>query len=217
VDAYANDLQTANHWEVTNLACSGATIARGLLGPQTVGGRTMPAQIDQPALRRASTIIVSVGANDVEWSSLLRVCAVSDSCDNNAVQAYFQQHLAAFSSTYLQLLNVLQILPDHPRILINLYYDPFTSSDACLSALGITAAKQHAMLSSLGALNSILSQGAHAASFASIQPDFSGHGLCSAAPWVQGVSANAPFHPTAPGELAIALADEHALNIAQVH
>ena len=45
----------------------------------------------------------------------------------------------------------------------------------------------------------------------SVRPDFSGHQLCDPAPYVQGLHDPAPFHPTAAGELDIALADEHAL------
>ncbi|HXP54367.1 MAG TPA: hypothetical protein VN847_05405, partial [Streptosporangiaceae bacterium] len=47
-----------------------------------------------------------------------------------------------------------------------------------------------------------------------VRPDFTGHALCDADPYVQGVGSPAPFHPTAAGELAIALADEQALRTA---
>ncbi len=211
IDSYAQDLATENAWQVTNLACSGATIADGLLAPQPVGGTDVPPQLSSAAVTRASTIIVSIGANDVRWSDILRVCAVSTNCDNRAELAYFQRHLARFSSDYLQLLSDLQVLPNHPRVLVNLYYAPFNDSDSCLARVGITASKQRAMLSSLSALNRILEDGARAASFTTAHPDFTGHGICSDEPWVQGPDAAAPFHPTAAGELAIALSDEHAL------
>lgn len=95
--------------------------------------------------------------------------------------------------------------------MINLYYDPFGDSVDCLSDLGVTVAKQQAMLSRLAALNEILRAGADAASFKTAAPNFAGHGLCSATPFVQGVDAKAPFHPTPGGEVAIALAVERAL------
>jgi hypothetical protein len=44
------------------------------------------------------------------------------------------------------------------------------------------------------------------------QPDFTGHELCTPQPYVQGLGAAAPFHPTALGQLAIALADQAALH-----
>ena len=63
----------------------------------------------------------------------------------------------------------------------------------------------------LHALNKVLAGGAQATSQISVQPDFTGHALCDPGPYVQGAKDPAPFHPTAAGQLAIALADEQAL------
>ncbi|WP_375486738.1 GDSL-type esterase/lipase family protein [uncultured Jatrophihabitans sp.] len=211
VDAYPVDLAQVRSLRVTSLACSGATIAAGILGPQTVGGRTLAPQIADPAVETASTVIVSVGANDVQWSEILRICAVSRNCDNAAEQAYFQSHLAQFSSQWLQLVTDLQQLPNHPRILVNLYYDPFGTDVGCLSKVHITDSKLRSMLSRLATLNSVLGHGADAAGFTTALPDFSGHGVGDDTPYVQGLDGKAPFHPTAAGGLAIALADVHAI------
>ncbi|TWP36375.1 GDSL-type esterase/lipase family protein [Leekyejoonella antrihumi] len=211
IDSYAIALARSSSTPVTNLACSGATTADGLLGPQKAGSLTVPAQLSRPAVAAATTVIVSIGANDVQWSTQLRICAVSVSCRNNADQAAFQQDLSQFSTNYLQLLSRLQALPKHPQVVINLYYDPFGDDVRCLSHLGVTTDKQQATLSKRTALNHVLQSGAQAASFQTASPDFSGHGLCSETPFVQGVKSAAPFHPTPAGELAIALADQHAL------
>jgi lysophospholipase L1-like esterase len=211
VDSYAVALATVNNWQVSNLACSGATVRAGLLGPQRAGKVTLPAQLSSSAVASATTVIVSVGANDVSWSAMLRVCAASPTCQDQAEEAYFQQQLAGFSQDYLQLLTQLQTLPTHPNVIINLYYNPFIGDDGCLASVGITDAKRQSLAARLAALNAILVNGAEAASFTSVTPDFSGHGLGSDQPYVQGVKASAPFHPTSAGELAIALADERAL------
>jgi hypothetical protein len=63
----------------------------------------------------------------------------------------------------------------------------------------------------LAALNQVLAKGAAQFGFLSPQPSFAGHTLCSALPYVQGLGDAAPFHPTALGQLAIALSDEAAL------
>ena len=57
----------------------------------------------------------------------------------------------------------------------------------------------------------MLAQGAQTFDFQAIQPSFTGHELCTAAPDVPGPDDPAPLHPTAEGELAIALADQQAL------
>jgi len=211
-DTYAVDLAHANGWRVTNLACSGATIAKGLLGPQKLDSLLLPPQVQDPTVARASTVIVIVGANDVSWAGLLAACAISSHCDNKVEEAYFQQRLAGFSADYLRLLSDLQALPSHPRVLINLYYDPFSGEAGCLYPMGMTPSKQKSMEKLLDALNEVLREGATTAGFTAVQPDFTGHGVCSSQPYVQGLQYPAPFHPTAAGELAIALADEHALS-----
>lgn len=212
-DSFAVDLANVNGWSVANLACSGATIRSGLLGPQDAAGRQMPAQLDTKQVGRAQVVIVSIGANDVQWTTMLQVCAISPSCSNSIEQAFFQQQLASFSSDYLQLLDQLQLLPNHPAVVVNLYYDPVPGTVACLRKQGITKAKQQTLQGDLAALNTVLAGGAKTADFAVAMPDFTGHGLCSAQPYVQGLQDAAPFHPTPSGALAIALADEHALRL----
>jgi len=211
-DAFAAVLASANGWDVTNLACSRATVRAGLLGDQVSRSLTLPPQVAQPAVEQADLIIVSVGANDVNWASMLQLCAISDNCANNAEQAYFQQQLAAFSTDLLQLISALQQLPNHPEVIINQYYDPFPDDVGCLADHGLTESKRKVLQSDLAALNSLLEASAQAAGFTTVKPDFGGHGVCSPYPYVQGLSDPAPFHPTAAGQLAIALADQYALH-----
>ena len=216
-DAYAADLAAVNNWNVLNLACSGATIQHGLLGPQQAGGGVTAAAELAQARRatHAQLVIVSIGANDVGWSGLVGLCAAAKSCADSASTAYFQQHLASFASQYYQLLEQLAALPSRPRVLINLYYDPFDPRQQCLTSEGLDAAKEQALSGLLSALNRVLSNGATAAADIPVQPDFTGHALCDPGSYVQGVNDPAPFHPTAAGELAIALADEQALQQAE--
>jgi hypothetical protein len=202
---------------VMNLACNSATISQGLLGPQSRGGQTVPAQIDA-ALRAkdASEVIVSVGADDLNWSTVLRLCAVAKTCDDKATTAYFQQQLAKFSKNYLQLLSWLDALPSHPQVIINRYYDPFDLQLKCLNSVGLTASKLRTLTSRLETLNAVLAKGAAEFGFTSVRPDFTGHQLCTTQPYVQGLHDPAPFHPTAIGQLAIALADQAAMDPASM-
>jgi GDSL-like Lipase/Acylhydrolase family len=210
--SYAVDLASVNGWRALNLACDSATIAQGLLGPQPEGGLQIPAQIDSlNQVQDPTVVIVSVGADDLQWSAILAYCAASPQCDSRASNAYFQQKLAAFSTDYLQLLIQLGSLPGHPRVIINQYYDPFGSIVSCITHRGLTKAKVATIRTWLAALNQVLSKGAAQFGFLSPQPSFAGHTLCSPQPYVQGLGDVAPFHPTAEGQLAIALTDEVAL------
>jgi lysophospholipase L1-like esterase len=211
-DAYAVDLASVNSWRVLNLACSNATVRHGLLGAQHRHGTVIPSQIaSAERATNASVVIVSVGANDLGWAQMLAYCATAPRCDDKATTAYFQQKLASFSKDYLELLSRLAALPAHPHVIINRYYNPFGEQPECLHNLGYTPAKLAVIDSRLNTLNTLLARGAAQFGFSSPQPDFHGHELCTTQSYVQGLTAPAPFHPTALGELAIALADQAVL------
>jgi lysophospholipase L1-like esterase len=211
-DSYADDLSVANGWRVLNLACDGATISHGLLGPQDHDGQILPPQLAEAERAvHLSAVIVSVGADDLNWAAEVRYCSVAPRCNDRATTAYFQQQLASFSKDYLDLLSRLAALPTHPQVIINQYYDPFGPEPGCLSRAGLTAANLQTLTSRLATLNAVLADGADQFNFSSPQPDFTGHQLCTPQPYVQGLNAAAPFHPTVLGQLAIALADQAAL------
>jgi hypothetical protein len=212
-DSYAEDLARSNGWQVMNLACNSATVSQGLLGPEGRGGEMVPAQIDAAQqATKAQAVIVSVGADDLDWAAMLRLCAVAKTCNDKATTAYFQQQLATFSKQYFQLLTQLASLPSHPQVIINRYYNPFDRQLNCLAQVGLTQVKLRTLTSRLGTLNAVLAKGAAEFGFISVKPDFTGHQLCTPQPYVQGLGDPAPFHPTADGQLAIALADQAALS-----
>jgi lysophospholipase L1-like esterase len=216
-ESYASDLAAANNWNVLNLACSGATIQNGLLGVQVLGdGQVAPSQLTEAQrATRAKVIIVSVGADDVQWSIMTKLCVASTVCNDKVSSAFFSSEINSFTRGYYQLLAELAQLPGSPAVLVNEYYSPFGADIGCLARYGITAAKEKVLLSRLGQLNAVLAQGAQTFGFGVTAPPFSGHELCTADPYVQGPGDPAPLHPTAAGELAIALADQQALPAVQ--
>jgi hypothetical protein len=213
-DAYAADLAVANDWNVLNLACGGATIQNGLLQAQVLGnGQVAPVQMaEAEQADHAKVIIVSVGADDVSWAVMTQLCAVSAVCNDQVTNAYFTQLLDSFTRSYYQLLDDLAALPWHPAVLVNEYYSPFGPSIGCLTKYGMTAAKEKVLDSRLGQLNTVLAQGASAFRYGVADPQFTGHELCTADPYVQGPGDPAPMHPNVAGQLAIALADEQVLS-----
>jgi hypothetical protein len=212
-ESYAADLAMVNTWNVLNLACSGATVQNGLLGAQVFGSGTVaPPQLGEAQrATKAKVIIVSVGADDVQWSIMTKLCVASTVCNDKVSNAYFNQLISDFTRSYYELLGDLAALPGSPDILVNQYYSPFGPDLSCLTRYGITPAKETVLASRLGQLNAVLAQGAQTFGFGVAQPQFTGHELCTAEPYVQGPDDPAPLHPTAAGELAIALADQQAL------
>jgi lysophospholipase L1-like esterase len=213
VDSYASDLATANNWNVLNVACGSATIQNGLLGPQVLyNGEIAPPQLPEAeAATHAKVIIVSVGADDLQWGVMTQLCAASQVCNDKVSTAYFTQLLDNFTRSYYELLSDLDRLPNQPAILVNEYYDPFGPDLSCLSKYGMTPAKEKVLVSRLGQLNKVLAQGASLFGFGVATPQFTGHQLCTQDPYVQGPGDPAPMHPNAAGDLAIALTDEQAL------
>jgi hypothetical protein len=212
-ESYAADLAAADNWNVLNLACSGATVQNGLLGVQVLGdGQVAPSQLaEAQRATHAKVIIVSVGADDVQWSIMTRLCVASMVCNDKVSAAFFSSEISSFTRSYYRLLAELAQLPGSPAVLVNEYYSPFGADIGCLARYGITAAKEKVLLSRLGQLNTVLAQGAQTFGFGVTTPPFAGHELCTADPYVQGPGDPAPLHPTADGELAIALADQQAL------
>jgi GDSL-like Lipase/Acylhydrolase family len=210
--AFAETLARVNEWNVRNLACSGAMIDRGILRSQFTGGREIEPQL---ALAKQvvvpEAVIVSVGANDMRWSTHVRLCAIQESCDDRGSTLLFQRSLDKLTRDYYELLRQLARLPGDPIVLINQYYVPFDPELDCLADLGLTPEKVEVLLSRLDALNAVLANGAETFGYLSVAPSFEGHELCTDQSYVQGFEDEAPLHPNARGQLVIALADERAL------
>jgi lysophospholipase L1-like esterase len=230
-DAYASSLQSIGGVRVLNLACSSATVANGLLGPQPAAGTTLPPQVGVlRSVQSAKVVVVSIGANDVGWSDFLRYCYGLPRCDDEASNKLFQSRLDAFKIQYAQLLQQLSDLPTHPQVVVTTYYDPLGSTFDCPALQDPQAEaggppgygfgpdpgkdnqddkvgrKIRPLRVELARMNAVLQQGAQGFGFTVVQPRFDGHELCTEQPWVQGMRDSAPFHPTAAGELAITAA-----------
>ncbi|KAB1139033.1 hypothetical protein F7R91_41370 [Streptomyces luteolifulvus] len=84
-DSYPQLLARTNDWRVLNLACSADTIRDGVLGVQILGDQVAPPQLAQAQrATEAPVVVVSVGANDVRWSELVKLCAAAPSRDDRA-------------------------------------------------------------------------------------------------------------------------------------
>lgn len=220
-EAAASNLHASTGLTVTNLACSGATITAGIMGGQVRAGRTVSPQLSAlESMPDVKFIFVGVGADDVDWSTIIKACVGLESCDNQATAAAFNQALQQFVQNYYRLLTSLEDitgkLKHKTAVVIDLYYDPFGSIANCRALQtvgwpGLNSAKAAFLDGLLAQLNTTLAQGAQAAGFLTATPNYAGHELCTAEPYVQGFNAKAPFHPNGLGQLAIALADLAAL------
>lgn len=195
-----------------HLACSGATINEGLLGPYDgiEPGESLPPQVDQlededlVGDREIDAVLVSIGANDVKFSKIVERCLMQADCDvlsPGSAATLFEQQLAFLPGRYLQLGAALDDAgAERERIYLSEYFDPTRDSagdvcdglilgDAGLPPLfSITGAE--AFWASTSMMVRLNGSGQTAASdhgwryVGGIVPAFLPHGYCAADPWV---------------------------------
>jgi lysophospholipase L1-like esterase len=120
-----------------HLACSGATVNSGVLGPQT-GARQTESQIDQArrVLRgqRVDAVLLSIGGNDVGFTSILQACVLNTNCPLRAVtsgplagyasiQEGVQGQLAGLGAGYQAIAQALASVAPGAPVFITMYPD----------------------------------------------------------------------------------------------
>jgi lysophospholipase L1-like esterase len=211
-DSYAADIAAVNGTAVVNLACTNASIEEGLFGSEVINGAVVTSQLATlEQMHGVKIVVVSIGANEMHWTQLMELCLAAPQCDDSASAAWFSQALDSFTVDYYDLLQRLAALPGLPRVIVNEYFDPLPAEPACTGQPAITAAKSAVLTSRLATFNTVLADGAASFGFDAVAPTFAGHELCTSQSFVQRLDDAAPLHPTAAGEIAIALADEQAL------
>jgi lysophospholipase L1-like esterase len=118
-----------------HLACSGATIARGILGPQA--GQRL-SQIDQArdilGNQRIDAIVLSIGGNDVGFTSIIETCLLNTDCPLVSVttgvlagaptmQAGVQTRLGQLPAGYQSVAKALAQLAPNAPVFITMYPD----------------------------------------------------------------------------------------------
>jgi lysophospholipase L1-like esterase len=214
-DSLAAQLGLFTNRSVLNLACSGASIATGLRGPQFQGGKQIPPQLGRlKQVEGLQYVVVMIGPNDLNWTDLLRYCYGVPNCSDRLTQGEWDYRLASFDRDYGDLLRDLNDLPGEPQVVIVTSYDVFTQDARCDKARGVPARpiseSNIALLASRNAeLNDVLRAGAEKYDFTVASPRLSplcAKDLDGLGPDLQGLTDGHPFHPTGLGELRIASA-----------
>jgi lysophospholipase L1-like esterase len=209
-EAYPYLIAQSRNMQLHQFACSGAQTAAGILGIQTIGNQTVPAQLSAAApYIKGSDVVITIGANDVGWDTFLTECAQSN-CMTTANLALFNAKLTTLKGNLDTILQA--IAAEHPhQVVLNTYYSLVANTDTCLQSYGITSTTIQWVNQQESLLNAaIISAAQHYHdTYATIT--FSGHGICSSDPWIQGLYSSAPLHPAAEGQENIAALDESQL------
>jgi lysophospholipase L1-like esterase len=203
--AYSKYVAAGWGTSVKNVACSGAS-ADNLYNTQTRSGVTLAPQIDAAfASGKPDVITITVGANDIGWQNFIKKCYAYScgSSTDNATAKTLRGVLRAQLFKALWYVNQ-KSNGNPPKVLLTGYYAPF-SSKQCSDTAGLTAAEKTWVNSQTAQLNQAIYSVTQWFGTAQYVPvSFAGHTLCSSSPWIQGLKAAAPFHPTATGQKAIA-------------
>jgi lysophospholipase L1-like esterase len=120
-----------------HLACSGATITNGILGPQSASGQP-GSQIDQARkiLRghRVDAVLLSIGGNDIGFTALLENCLLNSNCPLRPVstgplagyataQAGVQSVLGQLGPAYQAVSNAIASIAPGAPVFITMYPD----------------------------------------------------------------------------------------------
>ncbi|WP_239090686.1 GDSL-type esterase/lipase family protein [Asanoa iriomotensis] len=219
-DSLAAEVGQLTGAPAVNLACTGASIAAGLLGAQTLGDRVLPPQVGLlKQVEGVRYVVVVIGPNDLYWTDFLRYCYGVDSCEDNLTQGEFGYRLAAFDRDYGDLLRDLADLPTRPRVVVSASYDVFAPDADCpdtrgpAGASGLSSDELRMLIDMNRRFNEVLRAGADKYGFAVAEPRLTP--LCATGsplgPDLQHLSDPAPFHPTAVGIVRMASAVAQAL------
>lgn len=207
--AYPNLVASALNYRLRNFACSGATLAAGILGQQDVNDLLIAPQLQQLFAQPKPTLIsLTIGANDVGWTTIIAKC-YAGSCGSASDTASVDAKLVTVSANLRAALTQIQTRYPQatPRVIVTGYHQVFPAATvpSCPDLTGIDAAELSWGRQLQTSINDTLRQATSGYSFASFVPvDFSGHELCTADPWVQGLSDQQPYHPTAAGQAEFA-------------
>lgn len=204
-EAYPNIVAQNMNLPLVHAACSGATMG-DMFTEQDINGTDIPPQFNAAfAGGTPQLITMTAGANDAHWVQFIQTCYFGN-CATATETTLADGLLFSLRAKMVVMFTDLQARSHGhpPTTVVTGYYNPLSSACTSLTP-NITSDEITWMSAEVNALNTTLQRVVSNYSFAKFAPvDFSGHDICSSAPWVQGVSGNAPFHPTATGQQVIA-------------
>jgi lysophospholipase L1-like esterase len=206
--SYPYNVARSTGMSLEHYACSGAKGNEGLYESQELSdGTELEPQLDRAfAAGTPDVITITIGANDMRWTRLLKECYAWD-CGGQFDEA---QMVAYRTHLRWELYRTLSIIyaksgDVQPKVIFTGYFTPFSVDAPICDATKNFAPEEMTWLNDqVAKLNQTIIDAASWYDFASYVPaDFTGHELCTANSWIQGAADPAPYHPTTLGQMAI--------------
>lgn len=201
--AYPNTVAVKTGLPLASYACSGAT-SGDFVTKQRVDGPNVPAQLDGAYAGGVPALItITAGANDLQWQNYIYKCYYSD-CGTRVDDQVLIGLIASVKAKLAYALSSINARSNGqpPQVILTGYYNPLSTNCANQQISSMEIAWLNKQFDEL---NAGIASVANSYAFASFAPvDFAGHDVCADDPWVQGLDAAAPLHPTAQGQQVIA-------------
>lgn len=204
-NAYPAILAKERQLNLIDRSCSGASLASGILGSQTVNQLVTPPQLGALTdTKDLQLITLTAGANDLAWTTLLTQCLIA-ACDTPKNTALVTSRILALEPLLNQTLEQLQASAK-TRTVVTGYYLLFDeTTNPCTNTEGITASEQRWIRTMQLDLNETIKNAvSRHPNVRYVAPDFSGHALCASDSYIQSINDPQPYHPTARGQEIIA-------------
>ncbi|GAA0353318.1 SGNH/GDSL hydrolase family protein [Streptomyces blastmyceticus] len=171
-------------------ACSGAT-TKDVVASQL-----------RPLDRRTALISITAGANDAGFGEVMETCALGgeNACQTRVAEArtYIQRTLPHdLDAMY----GAIRGKAPAARVVVLGYPRLFARHGSCL--LGMSETRRAAIDEAADVLDAVMAKRAagHGFAFADVRGRFTGHEICSEAPWIRSATfpVGESYHPTAVG------------------
>lgn len=201
--AYAVQLDGRHRLRLDDfVACAGATTLTLVAGGQLAA---LDAETD--------LVTLTVGGNDVSWSTAVNACLVGTDAQCTAGVAFVGSRIAdelpaLLDSLYAQVAGAAP----HARVVVTGYPRLFSPEHGAY--LGASPAEQRALNGAADALDETIAAAAERAGFefVDVRAQFRGHGANAPRAWILGATDPGAFHPTAEGYRAYTAAVHAALH-----
>lgn len=211
-----------------HLACSGASIPKGMVGPyrgiNDPGGPPIESQLSQlqrlTGKRKVHAVVVSIGVNDLGFSDIVSFCLAQTDCPTKpfeggpSLDEVVKQRLAALPVRYSQLAARLARLGISPkRVLVTAYFDSTRDAEGnfCDPLMSVVGGKIFSRAEGEWAYEHVLAPLNHQVQAAATAHGwtlvwgaaqrFHTHGYCSASRWIVGLVESLKYQHTKYGTL----------------